>query len=87
MSQRNLAEEFQDFLDSPTWRSIVEMMKSDALVRRRGLLTSVSITEPQRYGAIYALATYRNLCAGIYEVAGRKTPPELLDLFTGSPNG
>jgi hypothetical protein len=81
----NLAEEFHDFLDSPTWYAIVDMMKHDATTRRRSLLTSTSITESQRYGCVYALSTYKQLCDRIYEVVGRKMPPELRELFTGDP--
>jgi hypothetical protein len=41
------------------------------------------MTEQQRYGHIYALGTYKSLCTKIYDAAGRKLPPELLELFTG----
>jgi hypothetical protein len=81
---KNLAEEFFEFLDSPTWVAIVKMMEFDARVRRRTLLTSTTVTEQQRFGAIYALATYNSLCHNIYNTAGRKMPPELIELFTGS---
>ena len=50
---KNLAEEFFEFLDSPTWVAIVKMMEFDARVRRRTLLTSTTVTEQQRFGAIY----------------------------------
>jgi len=82
---QNLAEEFLDFLDSPTWYSIVQMIKSEAVLRRRSLLTSMNMTEQQRFGHIYTLGAYKSLCEKIYMAAGRKLPPELLELFTGSP--
>ncbi len=83
MSQLNLVEEYLDFLDGPIWYSIVGFIKFDATVRRRNLLTSTNMTEQQRYGHIYALGTYKSLCTKIYDAAGRKLPPELLELFTG----
>ena len=85
MSQLNLIEEFLDFLDSPIWFQIVQLIKSDVTIRRRVLLTSTTASDGTRAGCIYALSTYRNLCQKIYEAAGRKLPPELLELFTGSP--
>jgi len=83
----NLVEEFFDFLDSPTWVSIVGLMKSDALARRRLLMTSYTLPDEQRHGNIAVLKAYRDLCDRIYEAAERKTPPELVNFFTGDPNG
>jgi hypothetical protein len=82
----NLAEEFFDFLDSPTWHSLVGIMKVDAISRRRLLMTSYTLPDEQRHGSIAVLKAYRDLCGKVYEVAERKMPPELLELFTGSPN-
>ena len=82
---RNLAEEFSDFLDSPTWYSIVEMLRADSNFRRCTLMTSLTINDVQRAGHIYTLAAYKALCSRVYETAGRKLPSELRELFTGSP--
>jgi len=81
---KNLAEEFLDFLDSPTWMAIVKMMETDAKTIRRNLLTYEAMTNERRYMSIAALRTYKNLCLQVYDAAGRKMPPELFELFTGS---
>jgi len=82
----NLVEEFFDFVDSPTWVAIVGLMKTDAVARRRMLMTSYTLPDEQRHGSIAVLRAYKDLCGKVYEVAERKMPPELLELFTGSPN-
>jgi hypothetical protein len=86
MRQQNLIEEFLDFIDGPIWASMVQYIKFDATKRRRPLLTSNTMSEGSRAGCVFALSTYRNLCQMVYESAGRKLPPELLELFTGDPH-
>jgi hypothetical protein len=80
---QNIAEEYLDFIDGPIWESLVKYIKIDATIRRRPLLTSTTMSEGSRAGCIFALSTYKNFCTMVYESAGRKLPPELLELFTG----
>lgn len=85
--RQNVAEEYQDLLDSEAWKSVVSLACKDAEPIRMVLLTSLTLDEKQRIAKISRLATYKDFFEKVYDVAGRKLPPKLLDLFTGGTSG
>lgn len=79
----NVAEEFQDLLDSTAWASILNLIAEDIGPRRLSLLTSLTISETKRISEVSRLATYKDFLTSIYEKAGRNVPPKIISLLTG----
>lgn len=70
-------------LDSDAWKSILNMVFEDVGPIRITLLRSLTMDEKARIAKVSRLATYNDFFEKVYEAAGRKLPPKLLDLFTG----